>query len=159
MADEAPVRISRSKLVDESVKGPRRPPRAEEIERAALLASRRPASAIVILCDSDDDCPATWGPQAAAIAGKIVPAAAVMATREFEAWILYGCWTQQQRLEAGVPNPGLVRDAKSQVRKLHAGYKPTLHQAELTKRIKLQRARDASTSFDKLYRDIKRIVS
>jgi hypothetical protein len=77
-----PIRVTKSKLL-----------RPRELERTVELAARKvgSAGAIFILLDSDDDCPATLGPellQRARAARGDVPIAVVLAKREFEAWFV-----------------------------------------------------------------------
>lgn len=60
LVDEEPVRQPRSLLVDEGIPSPHRPCLLESVERAVELAVSRPADAVIVLCDSDDDCAATW---------------------------------------------------------------------------------------------------
>jgi hypothetical protein len=79
------------------------------------LAVRRPANAVLVLCDSDDDCPAVWGPEAKKLVSKRTIGGAVMAVREFEVWLLTshlktGTW-EGRRLEEG-------RDAKGKLSRL-----------------------------------------
>jgi hypothetical protein len=65
---------------------------AGELERRIEIAARRVQGkgAILILIDSDDDCPARLGPelQQRARAASSLPVAVVLAKREFEAWFL-----------------------------------------------------------------------
>jgi hypothetical protein len=73
-----PLRITRSQLV-----------RAGELERAVELAARQVGrhGGILVLIDSDDDCPAQLGPQLLDRARKArndLPIGVVLAKREFE---------------------------------------------------------------------------
>src|SRR5436305_12240010 len=77
-----PLRVPRNKLV-----------KPGELERSIELAARRAGSggAILVVLDSDDDCPAALGPELLARARKIrsdLPISVVLAKREFEAWCL-----------------------------------------------------------------------
>ena len=151
--DAAPIRQPRSKLVDERVKSPRRPCNAEGILRAVAIARARPADAVLVLCDADDDCPATWGRDAETHLAAPPRGVGVMAQREYEAWLL-ASYGEVELKAAGVRNPELVRNAKGELRKLIPGYLPTVHQLAATRRLDIPRVRARSDSFDKLVRAI-----
>lgn len=76
-----PIRRTRHQLVTES-----------ELRRSVELALLQPhCGAVLILLDSDDDCPAELGPrlqQLSQTAARGVPCAVVLAHREYEAWFL-----------------------------------------------------------------------
>jgi len=97
-----------------------------ELRRAVELAARKSGSAglILIVVDSDDDCPAELGPQLVAAASsqrgdrEIVVA---VAKREFEAWFLAG--VRSLRGRRGVSSqalppadPEAIRGAKEALR-------------------------------------------
>ncbi len=153
IVDQAPIRQPRGKLVDESVRSPGRPCNAEGVRRAVAMARARPADAVLVLCDADDDCPAIWGPDTVKHLVAPTRGAAVMAQREYEAWLLLS-YTEQQRKAARVRNPELIRDAKGELRKLIPGYLPTVHQLAATRSLDVSRVRASSDSFDKLVRAI-----
>lgn len=150
--DPTPIRQPRGSLVDGRVASPMRPVRAEGFDRAVLLALRsRRADGVLVLCDSDDDCPAAWGPSAAARISALCRGAAVMAQREYETWLLHG-------LESAADlDPELVerqRDAKKLLRRNHTSYRPSVHQLALTRQLDIHRCWARSDSFDKLVRSI-----
>lgn len=152
--DDKPIRQPRSKMVDESSASPMRTPNRSGIERALLLAAARPADAVVLLCDSDDDCPAEWGPAASSIVAANQRGGAVMIVREFEAWLLYS------RLGAaalGSRPVDSIRDARGQLKAIVPGYKPTVHQLTLTRQIDVATVWGLSDSFDKLVRTLAKI--
>lgn len=149
--DPQPVRQPRGSLVDERIAAPRRPCRAEGAERAVRLALNRPADGILLTCDSDDDCPATWGPSARDVVVQLGNGDAVMIVREYEGWLLH-TFDEQQLAAIGVPAPDKVRGAKEKLKQLVPGYKPTTHQLEITRQIDIERLRQNSDSFDKLVR-------
>lgn len=153
IVDPEPVRQPRSMLVDERIPSPSRTCRAEGAERAVRLALARPADAVLLTCDSDDDCPAVWGPSAKAVVTKVVTGEAVMAVREYEGWLLYA-FGDDKLATAGIANPARIRGAKEKLRRLVPGYKPTTHQLEITRKIDIRRLRRASDSFDKLVRSL-----
>src|SRR5262249_13748344 len=77
-----PSRFPRSQLV-----------RAGGVERAVELAARQVGrqGGVLVLIDSDDDCPAELGPQLLDRARKArsdLPIGVVLAKREFEGWFL-----------------------------------------------------------------------
>lgn len=81
---EVPIvlRVSRSRVI-----------KPGELERSVELAARRvgPAGPLLILMDSDDDCPAQLGPdllRRARSARSDRKISVVLAKREFEAWFL-----------------------------------------------------------------------
>jgi hypothetical protein len=151
LVDPQPVRRSRSLLVDERQPSPHRPPREDELERAVELAVRRPADAVLVMCDSDDDCPAVWGPPATRLVARRTRGAAIMPVREYEAWLLAShlrsATLEGRRLDQ-------VRDAKGKLSKLVNGYTPTVHQRRLTEQMDLDVVRMFSDSFDKLMRTL-----
>jgi hypothetical protein len=106
-----PLRITRSQLV-----------RARELERAIELAARQLGrqGGILVLIDSDDDCPAELGPQLLDRARKArsdFPIGVVLAKREFEGWFLASA--ESLRGKRGLPDdltsppdPESIRGAK-----------------------------------------------
>lgn len=135
------------------------------------LSARRLAGqgAILILLDSDDDCPAQLGPellQRAIVARSDVPIAVVIAKCEFEAWFLSAA--ESLRGYRGLANdlqspadPEAVRGAKEWLsnRELSGHrYVPSLDQPALAARFDLETARRAD-SFDKFYREVVRLLT
>lgn len=93
-----------------------------ELERAVNLAGRRAGQngAILIVLDSDDDCPAVLAPELLSRAREIrsdIPISVVLAKREFEAWFLASAESLRGRrglsetLEAP-PDPEVIQGAK-----------------------------------------------
>jgi hypothetical protein len=138
------------------------------VQRAAVASPGQ--SAVPVLIDSDDDCPAQMGPalcQRAAQARGDISLAVVLAKREFEAWFLAAAESVQgQRnlpnpLQAP-PDPESIRGAKEWLsRQMPAGHKysATSDQPALTAIFDMDLARQRSDSFDKCYRDIERRLS
>lgn len=154
IVDPQPVRQPRSLLVDERVPSPNRPPRTEGFSRAVELAIRRPATAVLVICDSDDDCPASWGPAARQLVSTKTAGGAVMAVREYEVWLLTSLlkadnW-EGRKLEE-------IRDAKGRLGKVAGAYTPSVHQRKLTQNIDLDVVWAHSESFDTLIRTLARI--
>ena len=158
---QQPWRIGRYKLV-----------KAGELEDAVeRLARQLPTPrAVLVLVDADDDCPAELGPQLVARARQArsdVPTAVVLAKREFEAWFLAAIESVSgrrglaQTLKAA-SDPESIRDAKGALTRNMAGsqsYSPTRDQPALTAVFDMQLARRRSDSFDKFWREIKRLFS
>ena len=156
-----PIRISKDRLV-----------KARGLERAVELAARitgHPGGVLVVL-DSDDDCPAEQGPALLARAVEVRsdrPIAVVLAKREFEGWLLAAA--ESLRGERGLPDnlqppadPEVIRGAKEWLTgRMTAGrvYSPTLDQPALSARFDLDLARERSESFDKFYRDTVALIS
>ncbi len=146
-----PIRRKRSELSTE-----------DQLRRSVRLALGTPeCCGILILFDSDDDCPAVVGPQvqqwARTEAGEIA-CEVVLAHREYEAWFLSAA--ESLRNFRGVepdavshPEPETVRDCKGALEeKMLAGvsYFPTVDQAAFTAQFDIARAHLASRSFRRL---------
>ncbi len=156
----SPIRIPKNKLL-----------KAGELERAVDLAARRIVGhgAVLVLLDSDDDCPAQLGPellQRALSARRDVPLAVVIAKREFESWFLAAAESLrgQRGLATGLdppPDPEAIRGAKEWLTtRMESGrsYVETLDQPALAACFDLDKARRAD-SFDKFCRDIVHLIS
>jgi hypothetical protein len=153
-----PIRQPRDRLV-----------KAGELERAVELAALnvRPSGGVIVLLDSDDDCPAILGPELlkrAQSAALGLPVFVILPQREFEAWFLAAAKSLrgQRGLSAGLEspqNPEEVRGAKEWLRnKMHEHrYSPTIDQPALAAIMDLNQAR-AAASFDKCYRDLRALV-
>jgi hypothetical protein len=152
-ADSQPVRIPRSRLVNERQPSPHRTAAREGLEKAVELARRRPADAVLVVCDQDDDCAATWGPDAREIVRSMVAGTAVMAAREYESWLLLG-FDAEMLARHGIRSPERKRDAKNLLRKIIPHYKPSVHQKSLTASTDIQRIWSLSDSFDSLVRGL-----
>jgi Domain of unknown function (DUF4276) len=155
-----PFRIGRNRLL-----------KPHEVERAVEFAARKmePPRAILILIDADDDCPAEVGPRLvnrAKGARADVPFGVVLAKREFESWFLAALESLSGRrgLSPGlveVPNAETVRDAKGVLTRSMQGtraYSPVVDQAALAAVFDLESARRRSDSFDKLWREVDRLL-
>lgn len=150
--DPVPIRQPRGHLVDERVRSSLRPAKDGDFDRAVLLALRsRRADAVLVLCDSDDDCPAAWGPSAKQRLTATCRGAAVMVQREYESWLLHGIHA------FGALDPRVIerrRDAKKLLDHHRPGYKATVDQLALTRELDIRRCWARSDSFDKLMRSI-----
>lgn len=155
IVDQSPVRHPRSQLVDHRVASPNRPPREESLMAAVELAARRPADAVLVVCDSDDDCPASWGPRATELISKRLVGAGVMVVREYESWLLASI-VRGSKLE-GRPIEE-IRDAKRRLSQYILGYKPSVHQLGATRALDIDVVRATSRSFDKFVRTLGEIT-
>jgi len=126
---------------------------AEALGKGIQLARMRPADAVLVVCDADDDCAVTWGKSVSAMTHYGVQVAAVMAVREYEAWLLWNMDDAKLK-ESGVTDPEKKRDAKGAMKLVVPGYAPTTHQLELTRKVDVERVRSRSRSFDKLVRSL-----
>lgn len=155
-----PIRTSRYKLVNPG-----------ELERAVELVTRRVGGqgAVLILLDSEDDCPAHLGPELLRRAVQVrsdVPLAVVLAKCEFESWFLAAA--DSLRGNRGLvkdlsspPDPEAIRGAKEWLsQRMESGrtYSETLDQPALAACFDFDMARRAD-SFDKCYRDIVRLLT
>jgi hypothetical protein len=156
----SPVRVPKDRLLKEG-----------ELERAVERASGPvdDQGGILILLDSDDDCPALKGPELldrARRARSDRRVAVVLAKREYEAWLLAGAASLQG--QRGLPadldppaNPEGIRGAKEWLRKRMEGdltYSAPVDQPALTAALDIPGARNASDSFDKCCREIERLL-
>ena len=143
-----PIRRKRSELVTE-----------EQVRRSVRLAMGTPQCAgILIIFDSDDDCPATIGPLiqqwAQTEAGHIL-CQVVLAKREYEAWFIGA--VESLRNIRGIranatshPEPETVRDCKGALEKRMStsnSYSPSVDQAAFTAMLDLRAAYQACRSF------------
>lgn len=123
---------------------------------------------VLILLDADKDLPCDLAPKLlsrAKAAARDCPASVVLAKCEYEAWFLASAngLAGKFKLPANLtapPNCEAIRDAKGWLDHAWAGadrYSPTLHQADLTRLINIDLARQNSPSFDKLCRDVERL--
>jgi Domain of unknown function (DUF4276) len=156
-----PFRIGRNKL---ALPG--------ELERAVELAGRglRLPGAVLILVDSDDDCPKKLAPllltRATGTANGRWPVGVVLANREFESWFIAAAESiaghAGLRPDLRAPeDPESIRGAKQWLQKAmppDRAYSPTVDQPFLAGQFDLKAARRAP-SFDKLYREVEKFCS
>lgn len=152
-----PLRLPKGKIQKES-----------ELARAVELMARKtaPDGGILVLLDADDDCPAVWGPRLLGWARKARAdrgISIVLAHVEFETWFLHAA--SSLRGKRGLaedlispPDPEKVRDPKGWLaQRLPNGYSETVDQPALAALFNWQLA-EASPSFSKLLRDLKRLL-
>ena len=131
------------------------------VVRAVTLARREPScGGILLLFDSDNDCPAEMGPRVqdwAKSASGPIPCVVCMAHREYEAWFLATADTLREHKEMNAnagphPSPESPRGAKGQLERRMAvdDYKESKHQAAFSAKMSLAAAYQRSRSFRKL---------
>ncbi|MYF98202.1 DUF4276 family protein [Candidatus Poribacteria bacterium] len=156
---ERPIRAPRNQVV-----------KSGELERRIELAAQKIGGqgAILIILDSDDDCPAELGPallDRALQTRSDLPIAVVLAKCEFEAWFLAAAISLRGKRglkeDLDPPNnPEAIRGAKGWLSKRMGNsktYSETRDQPALTDSFDFEQARQAD-SFDKCYRDIVRLL-
>jgi hypothetical protein len=142
-----------------------------ELERLVILAARKLGGpgGIFVLLHSDDDCPATLGPNLLARvrqARSDLPATVVLAHREFEAWFLGAAdsLAGRRKLPANIkshPQPESVRDCKEWLAsQMHRdqGYDEVNDQPALTQIFDLAAAQKSCPSFEKCHREISSLL-
>lgn len=156
-----PLRVPASRLLKEG-----------EIERAVDLAARklqgRGGIIVIVDCDREGGCPAREGPVLLERAVKVranFPISVILAKKEYEAWFLAAA--ESIRGKRGLPDslvgplePENIRGAKEWLSgKMLRGcaYSETDDQPALTSIFDMKVARRAD-SFDKCYRDIKKML-
>lgn len=155
-----PIRVNRGTML-----------KPGQLERYVELAARKHAGsgAVLVLLDEDDDCAATLGPQLQKRAEGQRPdcaLAVVVAVKEFEAWFLAAA--RSLAGQRGLPDdlkpptgPEGIRDAKGWLRAQRTdglAYAPTVDQAALAAVVDIEAARAGARSFDKLWREIERLL-
>jgi len=156
----APIRRPRDQLVRQGV-----------LSRVVDLAARQftGPGAVLVLIDADDACPAMLAPNMLAwaqAARSDTLMSVVLANVEYEAWFLAAA--ESLRGHRGLPHdlaspsdPEVVSGAKEWLSRRmprENPYSPTSHQASFSATIDLELARQRAPSFDKLCRDVRRLV-
>jgi hypothetical protein len=152
-----PLRKSKDTLI-------RRP---EEYRKAVEFVARRVTNGgILILLDSDTDCPAELAPSLRAQSARSdIPISVVLAKHEFEAWFLAAAeslrgWRGLPDDLAAPDDPESIRGAKEwlQSRMKNSTYSETIDQAKLAAKMDLDDAAARSRSFRKLRREVEGLV-
>lgn len=140
------------------------------LERAiSAVAEIHADHTILVIVDSDDDCPRHLGPALLQRAKSSRPdlfVSVVLACREYESWFVAGAESLAGRRNlpgdlVSPPNPEAIRDAKGWLTEHMAGsaaYSPTQDQAALTAVLDLELAQERSRSFRKLRKEIETIL-
>ncbi len=154
-----PYRVNRSSLV-----------RPEMLERVVQTQADRVTGAggVLVLIDSDKDCPAELGPRLLARARDTRPdkkVAVVLANCEFETWFLAAAdsLAGYRGLPEGLaspPDPEAIRGAKEWLGSRMPGrsYRETSDQTAFAARFDLKMAREKSPSFEKFWREAERLI-
>ncbi|MDZ4346495.1 MAG: DUF4276 family protein [Candidatus Binatia bacterium] len=155
-----PFRVKRNRIV-----------KPGELERAIsqTIRDRAEVGGIMVLIDSDDDCPAELGVQLLNRAKEAtqMPVSIVLAHREFECWFL-GSKESLQGVNGIVenatapPNPEGIRGAKEHLtQNMIRGrrYLAVDDQVTFAEKFDLNLARQRCSSFDKCYRDVERLLN
>jgi hypothetical protein len=140
------------------------------VERAVEAVARiHQSHSILILIDSDDDCPKDLGPELEQRARRARPdlhIAVILAHREYETWFVAAAESlagkRGLRVDLSAPDdPESIRDAKGWLRENSVGqvrYRPTQDQAALSHSFDLHLAYERSRSFRKLRSAIEALV-
>jgi hypothetical protein len=144
-----PLRVPRGRLIKQG-----------ELERAVELAARQAGvdGGVLLLLDSDDDCPAELGPallRRSQAARSDVKISVVLARREFESWFLAAA--ESLGLER-LDDPEAIRGAKEWLSaRRPRKYVETLDQPALAAAMDIRQAR-RSPSFDRFCREMSRLL-
>jgi Domain of unknown function (DUF4276) len=146
---------------------------AEHLERAVTLAALKlrgkgaSRSVILLLLDADEDCPGQLGPRLLEVMRSVrpdFPSICCIVNVEYETWFVASAGSMGDLLDLGeveLPaEPEQSRLGKAWIAQRFAmgRYRETVDQPRLTARIDASSCRERSPSFDKLCRDIERIV-
>ena len=154
-----PFRVKRNRVV-----------RKQELERAVTLAvrDRDNVAGVIVVLDSDDDCPARLGPDllARARTATNLPVAIVLAQKELECWFLGA--KESLRGKRGIrndsappQNPEAIRGAKERLtQNMTSGrrYLEVDDQAAFADAMNLDQAQARCPSFAKLMRDLNELA-
>jgi Domain of unknown function (DUF4276) len=137
---------------------------AEQLRESVLPEAR---SLILILCDAEDSCAlqlVTNMSTALALAAVSTPVVTIVAVPTYETWFAAAAASLTEFLDldpASIPvDPERLQIRKSWIEKRFKGtrYSETVDQRRLTAAMDLKLCRRQSPSFDKLCRDISRVV-
>jgi len=158
MVPARPFRVKRNRIVKEG-----------ELERAVdqVIRDRDNVGCILVLLDAEGDCPAELGPSLVERCrdATSLPVAVVLANREFEAWFLGAKESLRGlrgiRQDASAPAlPEHVQGAKEQLTRNMGNhrYLEVDDQPAFAEMMDLGAARKRCPSFDRLCRELERIV-
>ncbi len=161
------VEIPRPVIVKRARVAPRFSDFENKIEQAVRSLSG--PGGLLVLLDSDRDCPAQLGPQLMERAGRArsdLPAAVVLARSEYECWFLAAA--ESLAGKRGLPNdlkappqPEEIQGAKEWLSRRWPPtrkYAETTDQPALTSALDLHQAATNSTSFRRCCREIERLL-
>lgn len=151
--DRSALRVPKGRLVNLGRGLARGRPQSQEILRILETLRVKGCAAAVIVLDRDEDCPAVFSREIEPHHWPL-PTRAVMASREYESWLLWGR-DEEERLLVRAGNPEEApSDAKGALRRLEPDYGPVTDQLRLTQSLDLRRVWAHSRSFDKLVRSL-----
>jgi hypothetical protein len=140
--------------------------------RLALKSLNTPPSTdpslVLVLIDSEGECPARLGPDLLNVAKRVDPradVACVLAHVMYETWFVAASSSLASFLDLGSADPPLDPEGmelgKSWIAKRVRGpkYVETFHQSKMTSAMDLAQCRTASPSFDKLCRELEKRLS
>jgi hypothetical protein len=157
-----PVRIPRNKIHD-----------GAELRRAVTLAELKARAAaggtsetmVIVIMDADDDLPCELGPEILRHSARPgLDLAVVIANLEYETWFVGASGSLAKYLdleesEHAIANPEGGRLKKAWIQRHFRGvYAEAVDQEKLTAELDLARCRVACPSFDKLCRELERVV-
>lgn len=150
-----PIRRTRAELVAK-----------DRLAQAIELARLKPScKGIFVLFDADDDCPKILAPKIQKWAGELareIPAAVVMANREYEAWLLHSLSSLPSLRDASPysGDPERIRDAKGLLgERMRNGYSETADQAKLTSATNWALVHEKSRSARKLIKAVRELLA
>jgi hypothetical protein len=156
---EKPVRVKRNQVVKQ-----------DELERRVIMAMNRPnCRGIVVILDSDDDCPKELAPELLERAKKIaqsVPVSVILPKSELESWFVGSIESLRglRGISASACSPSGpedIRDAKGYLTKAMEGSQRYLEvddQPAFAERFDLDQALAKCRSFRKFYCDFRKIA-
>ena len=137
------------------------------VNLAAAKARQEIAGHVLILLDSEDECPARFGPRLLVQAQAVAPDVNIivaLAYREYETWFMAAVESLRgvEDLSGAAVRPAdpeATRNAKGWLgRHMPHGYDPIAHQLAFTNRFDLGAGRTVP-SFDRLYRKIAALLA
>lgn len=146
-----PIRVPRDRIV--------RPGQLEQYLSIAVQVGG-PSAGILVLLDSDKDCPAELGPELLGRARQARPdkrIQVVLARSEYEAWFLAASESVVLGAPSAPSEAEAVSGAKEWIRQ-HQAYRPTVDQAPMTAKFAMEDARRRAPSFDKLWRAVEALL-
>ena len=156
-----PIRAKRNQVVQPN-----------RLESTVQLAAGKAGSdgRILLVLDTDTDCPAKLAPELlerAATTRSDRKVAVVLPKVEFEAWFLAAAPSiaKQLRADKALTVPKSVESIRNPKKWLSdrmpsgRSYRPTLHQPALTSRFDMALARRNSPSFDKVWRSMEDLLA
>jgi hypothetical protein len=149
-----PIRQNRAQLIDSESKLARSDVMLRNIRLAtSAVAEHSDRGGILLIYDADDDCAVSLGKSLRKEASRhtSLPCEAVLAVREYEAWLLAGQCIDWR------DDPERPRDAKSKLSASLGVYRETVDQPKLTAALNIASASEGSRSFRQLLTALDRL--